>query len=159
LVVLFVKLQPFVEKVAQRPENKYCKYAFFADPSSPKMQLNGKVIYKAINEKTGDVQNRYQAFNVINPSTVECRVFRGTLCVGSILAYVHFFHRLVEFAKTKINLGVALRLPVVELWLQLEEFLVQDELLAKYLEAKRVRLAGGKKKFQQEEEQEKQVVD
>jgi hypothetical protein len=79
--------------------------------------------------------------NLCNEGTVELRIFRGTLCWESILAYVHFTHQLFEFVKgRKIALGTALRLPVGELWGVLEEYLRKDPLLSNYLTVKKVGL-------------------
>jgi hypothetical protein len=140
-VILFLRLQAFFEKISQRKENGYCKYAFLADPKKPGERLNGKVIYKSVKEKTGSTVIRYQALNLCNEGTVELRIFRGTLCWESILAYVHFTHQLFEFVKgRKIALGTALRLPVGELWGVLEEYLRKDPLLSNYLTVKKVGL-------------------
>jgi len=141
LIVLFVRLQPFFERVAQRKENGYCHYAFFQD--GPTSGLNGNVIYKAVKEKRGSIISRYQAFNITNPATVECRIFRGTLCHGSVLAYVKFFHWLCEFAKQKDTvLGKVLRYPVVELWNMVADFFTIDPVLTAFLQEKKVLLKG-----------------
>lgn len=145
LVVLFVRLQPFFERIAQRKENGYCHYAFFKDEKGGYGKLNGNVVYKAVKEKCGSVINRYQALNITIPSTIECRIFKGTLCYGSILAYIKFVHWLCEFVKHKETvLGKLLRYSVGDLWNMLAEFFTIDPILTAYLQEKKVLLKGTK---------------
>jgi hypothetical protein len=144
LVVLFVRLQPYFEKVAQRRENGYCRYAFFTDKNDGRA-LNGKVIYKSIKDAKGSAVHRYQAINLQNIETIECRIFRGTLFTGSLLAYIHFTHMLCEFVKNKGTvLGKLLRYSVQDLWEMVYEFMAIDPVLKTYLDEKKITKRGTK---------------
>lgn len=142
LVGLFIRLQPWFEKIAQRRENGYCKFAFFSNTGVGKAVLNGKVIFKGIKEKTSTVKDRYMALNLSGYSTIECRMFRGTLCIDSLLAYLRFFHGLVEFVKTnqlgKGSMSKVLKLSSKDLWDLLAKYLCKDLELQEYFRKKKI---------------------
>jgi hypothetical protein len=147
LVVVFVRLQPYFEKIAQRRQNGYCKYAFFRDGTGEQKigGLNGKVIYKAVKEGTGMAVDRYQALNLKNIDTIECRIFRGTLFPSSILAYIHFLYMTCEFVKDRGTvLGKLLRYSIQDLWDMLYEFMAIDPILKTYLDEKQITKRGTK---------------
>lgn len=145
MIVLFIRLQPFLEKVAQRRENGYCKYAFFLDKDWGSGRLNGKVLYKSIKEKKGSAVSRYQALNLYNPDTIECRIFRGTLIESSIRGYIHFMHMLTEFSKDRrTQLGKLLRYSVSDLWKLLYDFVAIDPVVKNYLDMKNITEKGEK---------------
>lgn len=146
LVVMFMRLQPYFERVAQRRENGYCSYAYFQEKAvlgkvefePPK--LCRKVVYKAIHSADPTIMQKYMAINLSNPDTVECRIFRGTLCVESLLAYVHFYHYLLEFVKNGgVKYETIVNMEQKELWTMLAEFLAGHSLvLQTYFEKKEI---------------------
>ena len=139
LLTLFIKLQPFFEKVAQRKSNGYCKFSFLGTGGNDR--LSGKLLYDRIKKQDSAIMDRYMALNITGPATIECRIFRGSLVHSTVLAYLKFFHLLCEFAKKKeITLRKILKLPSVELWEELCKHFEQDERLMAYLVGKRVLL-------------------
>lgn len=144
LVVLFIRLQPYFERFAQRRANGYCHYAFF-DEKGNQGKLNGKVIYKTVKDAKGAAVNRYQAINLQNIETIECRIFRGTLFTSSILAYIHFLHLLCEFVKDRGTvLGKLLRYSVPDLWDMVYEYMSIDPFVKSYMDEKEITKKGTK---------------
>jgi hypothetical protein len=56
------------------------------------------VCYKVI-KKGEHAEERFQAINFRNKETIEFRVFKGTLKLSTIMAYLEFCHYVVEFCK------------------------------------------------------------
>jgi hypothetical protein len=53
-------------------------------------------------KKAGKSANRYRVLNFTNPSTVEFRLFKGTLKYETLLATLELVHAIIMFIK-KIN--------------------------------------------------------
>lgn len=76
----------FVETIAGRPANSYCKY-------TPKTFATAERETRSV---SGD---RYQALNITNKSTAEVRIFKGTLKQSSFFKNLEFVHALIHFTK------------------------------------------------------------
>ena len=139
LLTLFIKLQPFFEKVAQRKSNGYCKFSFLG--TNENNRLTGKLLYDRLKKQDRAIMDRYMALNITGPATIECRIFRGSLVYKTVLAYLKFFHLLCAFAKKKeITLRIILKSSPVELWGELCKHFEQDSHLIDYLIEKRALL-------------------
>ena len=166
LILLFVRLQPYFERVAQRRENGYCSYAYFQGrkPGVPMTEaapkLKGQVVYKAVKNGESGLMNRYFALNVTNHKTVECRIFRGTLNTASIMAYLEFFHYVVQFIKDGSFTFTALKdMPQKELWETLEEYLISSSrVLLEYFRRKEITAKAEKRIIREEKQREKAKV-
>jgi hypothetical protein len=88
LILFFSNNIPFIEFVAERAHNTYCK----AEKKNIK-----KIRDKNWND---DVGNRYEAINCTNRHTIEFRVFKGTTKPERIYKYLQFTACIIEFAET-----------------------------------------------------------
>jgi hypothetical protein len=97
-----------IVKIAQR-NSQYASFVL-----SENLSGNGiKYIYKGL-KKDDHKMERYSAINFQNRHTIEFRIFKGTLKIDTIYAYLGFSHYVVEFCK--VNLMNELILDNKELW-------------------------------------------
>ena len=127
IISVFCRMKPWIEKVAQRKENlHYASFRYFEDTvdnydyhlrQKPENRL--KLLYKA--QKKGECLNRYVAVNIANKKTVEYRVFRGSLKVDSVLAYIYFSDSITLFSKSIMFFDLLTADPVT-LWNDYKNF-------------------------------------
>jgi hypothetical protein len=92
LILFFAQNVNKICKVAQRRNDTFAAFTFFEE--SPQKGI----VYKRM--KNGDHRfERYQAINFSNSRTIEFRIFKGSLKVSTIRAYLAWTHYLVEFLK------------------------------------------------------------
>jgi hypothetical protein len=79
--------RPWIVRLAGRDSNSYAK-------------LTKK---KWVGQKYGDpvlaAYSRYEAVNLLNPATIEVRIFKGTLNTTHVLADIEFCHALAHWVK------------------------------------------------------------
>ena len=94
----FVENKEFIIAISQRKMEKLKKWANIEDDNDTSL------IYKA-KKKDGNNQ-RYVAINLQNKTTLEIRIFRGTLNINSFMKNIEFAHSL--FMYTKENKDISL---------------------------------------------------
>ena len=94
----FVENKEFIVAISQRKMEKLKKWANIEDDNDTSL------IYKA-KKKDGNSE-RYVAINLKNTSTIEIRIFRGTLNINSFMKNIEFSHAL--FMYTKENKDISL---------------------------------------------------
>ena len=132
LIYALVKFEGKVIKVAQRKSEQWASFNFSQNNG------NDKLYYKSVTN--GDIQgNRYVALNLQNKSTIEFRVFRGTLKVDTIYASIEFCDALVQWVKSDISIALMVKANSAVLWRLFINFIVKSQsykLLLSYLERK-----------------------
>jgi hypothetical protein len=92
LILFFGFCSEQIIKLSQRHSPDFAKFNLFKDMPSK------DICYKSM--KKGDhAKERFQAINFENRDTIEFRVFKGTLKLSTIMAYLAFSHYVVEFCK------------------------------------------------------------
>jgi hypothetical protein len=91
LILFFGYCSEQIQTLAQRKSD-------FASFSTFKGIPDKNVCYKTVKDG-GCNRSRDQAINFLNRDTIEFRVFKGTLKLTTIMAYLSFCHYVVEFCK------------------------------------------------------------
>lgn len=134
LIWIFTQCQNQIVKLAQRRCEEYASYSLGESTTV-------KYTYKSVKDGYHN-QNRYQALNFTNLRTIEFRVFKGTLKISTIYAYLAFTHFITEYAKSVLISDLVKRTPT-ETWEDFVEFVWARfrkddlaQLLIKYLTEK-----------------------
>jgi hypothetical protein len=90
LLQFFKQNQEFVRKMARRRGRGMDQWAAIEDRGT--REFVDKV-------KGGRCRERYLALNFQNAATIECRIFRGTLCPKAIQRNIEAFNAVLQFAK------------------------------------------------------------
>jgi len=89
IITLLVRLQRQAVQFARR-NSAYARYEYGVSSGQETL------IYKKF--CNGEYRDRYVALNLCNRSTIEYRIFRGTLRPETILASIEFAHALTAYA-------------------------------------------------------------
>lgn len=101
LISVMVKLERDICRVAQRHATRWSSFSW-------EKYDDDKFYYKSVKDKAC-AYNRYVALNLQNRATVEFRVFKGTLKVPTIRAYLTFAHYFVDWTKNTLNVIQAVK--------------------------------------------------
>jgi hypothetical protein len=91
LILFFGSCSEKIQVLAQR-KTMYASFSSFRDIPDK------DICYKVV-KKGGHNRRRDQAINFLNRDTIEFRIFKGTLRLSTIMAYLAFCHYVVEFCK------------------------------------------------------------
>jgi len=109
LICMTLRFKDYIITLAQR-HSAYAKFS----PLYNACDQQHKLIYKSLKDKKME-RDRYVALNLQNEHTIEFRVFKGTLKVSTILAYIQFVDSFISWCKTE-SLTHLLQDDTEELW-------------------------------------------
>jgi hypothetical protein len=132
LIAAMVRLQGKIVRIAQRRSERYASFnKWDIHPD------NASITYTKYKE--GDLEkDRYVALNLKNSNTIEFRVFKGTLNVDTILAYIEFCDAFVCWCKEASVMSI-FTWTVSDMWESFVDFVTKSKTydkLYRYLKKK-----------------------
>lgn len=94
LIIAMLRFEKKIGKIAQRVSEDYASFDFWKEETEGNLVLH----YKKVKDKKYD-SKRYVALNLCNQETIEFRMFKGTLKIDTVYAYIQFCDVLTEWAK------------------------------------------------------------
>jgi len=132
LITAFIRLKPYLERIAQRHDNNYCNFYLLEQEGGQ----GCKLVYKKV--VSGILKANRGAINISNDQTVEYRIYKGSLVLDTLLAYLIFTDKFSSWCK-KVPIMGLYKKTTEQLWHLFKATLTEgkeSKLLLKYITEK-----------------------